>query len=226
MARARRAGRPADAGDQAHRRRRAGDGVRDGRLPAGPPRRGPLERRGHRGPGRAADRRRGHELRRRAGPRLGAGRASAADVDRRGLRPVRRGPDGRGDRATASGVVSLYAPNGRVVGSPVLHGQAAPGSSGWRAGSRESRDRLATPLVLGGDLNVAPTDADVWDADAGAWRHARLRAGARGLPRAPATRPGRRLPVRPRGAAADSRGGTTGRACSTRTSGCGSTTCS
>jgi exodeoxyribonuclease-3 len=58
-------------------------------------------------------------------------------------------------------VVSLYAPNGRVVGSPFYMAKLT-----WY-------DRLARwlsqacdpgqPLVLGGDFNVAPTDADVWD---------------------------------------------------------------
>jgi exodeoxyribonuclease-3 len=58
-------------------------------------------------------------------------------------------------------VTSLYAPNGRVVGSVYYEAKLA-----WF-------DRLARwlgdaaspeqPLVLGGDLNVAPTDADVWD---------------------------------------------------------------
>ena len=58
-------------------------------------------------------------------------------------------------------VVSLYGPNGRVVDSPFYRAKLQ-----WF-------DRLSTwlttasteaPLVLGGDLNVAPTDADVWDA--------------------------------------------------------------
>jgi len=59
-------------------------------------------------------------------------------------------------------VVSLYAPNGRTVGSPFYDAKLA-----WY-------DRLARwlaeaagpeqPLVLGGDFNVAPEDADVWDA--------------------------------------------------------------
>ena len=58
-------------------------------------------------------------------------------------------------------VVCVYAPNGRVVGSPFYEGKLA-----WF-------DRLArwlsetihvdAPAVLGGDLNVAPADADVWD---------------------------------------------------------------
>jgi exodeoxyribonuclease-3 len=58
--------------------------------------------------------------------------------------------------------VSLYAPNGRIVGSP------------WYAGKLRWFDRVARwleetcspdePLVLGGDLNATPTDEDVWDA--------------------------------------------------------------
>ena len=61
-------------------------------------------------------------------------------------------------------VVCLYAPNGRVVGSVFYEAKLA-----WF-------DRLARwlgeavdpsePLVLGGDLNVAPADIDVWDARA------------------------------------------------------------
>ncbi len=61
-------------------------------------------------------------------------------------------------------VVSLYAPNGRVVGSPFYTGKLA-----WFARVRrwldETRD-ADERLVLGGDLNVAPTDDDVWDAAA------------------------------------------------------------
>jgi exodeoxyribonuclease III len=58
--------------------------------------------------------------------------------------------------------VSLYAPNGRVVGSPFYEGKLRwfDRLAGWVT------EALAdpTPLVLGGDLNVAPTDDDVWDA--------------------------------------------------------------
>ena len=60
--------------------------------------------------------------------------------------------------------VCLYAPNGRVVGSPFYEGKLR-----WFARVRrwldDTRDP-SEPLVLGGDLNVAPTDADVWDARA------------------------------------------------------------
>ena len=57
--------------------------------------------------------------------------------------------------------VSLYAPNGRVVGSPFYVGKLAwfDRAARWL---RESRDP-AEPLIIGGDLNVAPTDIDVWD---------------------------------------------------------------
>jgi exodeoxyribonuclease III len=66
-------------------------------------------------------------------------------------------------------VVSLYAPNGRVVDSPFYVGKLA-----WfERLARWVGDELAAgaggthgALVLGGDLNVAPTDRDVWDAKA------------------------------------------------------------
>jgi exodeoxyribonuclease-3 len=58
-------------------------------------------------------------------------------------------------------VVCVYAPNGRVVGSPFYEAKLT-----WYARLQrwlvEAADPAA-PLVLGGDLNVAPTDADVWD---------------------------------------------------------------
>jgi exodeoxyribonuclease-3 len=58
-------------------------------------------------------------------------------------------------------VVSVYAPNGRVVGSPFYVGKLA-----WFGRLRrwldETQDPRA-PLVIGGDFNVAPADLDVWD---------------------------------------------------------------
>jgi exodeoxyribonuclease-3 len=65
--------------------------------------------------------------------------------------------------ATVDGlrVASLYAPNGRVVGSPFYDGKLA-----WFDRLRRwTADELkrADELVIGGDLNVAPTPLDVWN---------------------------------------------------------------
>jgi exodeoxyribonuclease-3 len=63
-------------------------------------------------------------------------------------------------------IASVYAPNGRVVGSPFYAGKLA-----WfeRLG-RWLDDEIAAgrrgSLVLGGDFNVAPADPDVWDPTA------------------------------------------------------------
>ena len=61
-------------------------------------------------------------------------------------------------------VVCVYAPNGRTVGSPFYEAKLI----WYRRLARwlsEAADP-AQPLVLGGDMNVAPEDADVWDARA------------------------------------------------------------
>jgi exodeoxyribonuclease-3 len=57
--------------------------------------------------------------------------------------------------------VSLYAPNGRIVGSPFYAGKLA-----WYERLRRWLNEAASPdeaLVIGGDFNIAPTEADVWD---------------------------------------------------------------
>jgi exodeoxyribonuclease-3 len=58
-------------------------------------------------------------------------------------------------------VVCLYAPNGRVVGSPFYAGKLT-----WfervRRWLDETRSR-SEPLILAGDYNVTPADEDVWD---------------------------------------------------------------
>jgi exodeoxyribonuclease-3 len=58
----------------------------------------------------------------------------------------------------------LYAPNGRVVGSPFYEGKLRwfERVHRWLVESR-APDEL---MVLGGDLNATPTDEDVWDAAA------------------------------------------------------------
>jgi exodeoxyribonuclease-3 len=68
--------------------------------------------------------------------------------------------------ATCGGirVVSVYAPNGRIVDSPFYHAKLA-----WFDRHARWLGEAADPagaLVLGGDFNVAPQDADVWDPKA------------------------------------------------------------
>jgi len=57
-------------------------------------------------------------------------------------------------------IVSLYAPNGREVGSPFFEGKLRwfERLSRWLAETRSADE----PLVLGGDYNVTPADIDVW----------------------------------------------------------------
>jgi exodeoxyribonuclease-3 len=58
-------------------------------------------------------------------------------------------------------VVSIYAPNGRTVDSIYYQAKLAwfRRLQQWLADTR----RPDEPLVVGGDFNVAPGDADVWD---------------------------------------------------------------
>jgi exodeoxyribonuclease-3 len=64
--------------------------------------------------------------------------------------------------ATCGGVrvVSVYVPNGRMVESPFYEAKLL-----WLERLRRwlaANARPDEPLVVGGDFNVAPTDADVW----------------------------------------------------------------
>jgi exodeoxyribonuclease-3 len=57
--------------------------------------------------------------------------------------------------------VCLYAPNGRVVGSPFYEGKLRwfERVDRWLAETRSPTE----PLLLAGDYNVTPADEDVWD---------------------------------------------------------------
>jgi exodeoxyribonuclease-3 len=57
--------------------------------------------------------------------------------------------------------VSLYAPNGRVVGSPFYEGKLLwfERLHRWLVETQSPEE----PLVVGGDLNATPTDDDVWE---------------------------------------------------------------
>jgi exodeoxyribonuclease III len=61
-------------------------------------------------------------------------------------------------------LVAVYAPNGRVVGSPFYQAKLT-----WFERLARWLQEAADPtqaLVLGGDFNVAPDDVDVWDPKA------------------------------------------------------------
>jgi exodeoxyribonuclease-3 len=58
-------------------------------------------------------------------------------------------------------VVSIYAPNGRALDSPFYLAKLAwyERLARWLADAADPKE----PLAIGGDYNVAPADADVWD---------------------------------------------------------------
>jgi exodeoxyribonuclease-3 len=100
------------------------------------------------------------------GPVRNSGAGAPANLDEEDFNPfdearmlsVRVTPKG-GDPIR---MVSLYAPNGRVVDSPFYEGKLR-----WFERARRWLDETQDPkeaLLLGGDLNVAPTDEDVWAA--------------------------------------------------------------
>ena len=69
-------------------------------------------------------------------------------------------PEARAVAATCSGirVHSVYAPNGRVPGSDHYHYKLA-----WLAALREMVRDGPDATIVCGDMNIAPTDADVFD---------------------------------------------------------------
>jgi exodeoxyribonuclease-3 len=61
-------------------------------------------------------------------------------------------------------IVSIYAPNGRVVGSRFYEAKLV-----WFRRLAQWLEKTAgagVPIVIGGDFNVAPEDIDVWDPKA------------------------------------------------------------
>lgn len=102
-----------------------------------------------------------------------ASKVGLADVITNFGLPLAAAPDGDHDdqplrearmiAAVCAGirVVSVYAPNGRTVGS--VHYQAKLGwyiaLERWLSQTRKPSE----PLIVGGDFNVAPSDAEVWD---------------------------------------------------------------
>jgi exodeoxyribonuclease-3 len=123
--------------------------------------------------------------------------------------------------ATIDGIrfVCLYAPNGRVVGSPFYTGKLAwyDRLSRWLAENVKPGDQA----IVGGDMNVAPTPDDVWN-------EAAAHGGTHVSPlerEAFADVLSRGFVDGYRASRAASRGGTIARATSTRTWACASTTC-
>ena len=72
-------------------------------------------------------------------------------------------PEARAVSATCGGirVVSVYVPNGREPGSEHYEYKLA-----WLASLREVVAARSEPTIVLGDMNIAPTDDDVFDPDA------------------------------------------------------------
>ena len=72
-------------------------------------------------------------------------------------------PEARAVSATCDGirVYSVYVPNGRVPGSDHYRYKLA-----WLAALRDQVAAGPHPAIVCGDMNIAPTDADVFDPDA------------------------------------------------------------
>ncbi len=77
--------------------------------------------------------------------------------------PGRSRPEARAVSATCDGirVYSVYVPNGRVPGSDHYHYKLA-----WLAALRDVVGAGPEAAMVCGDMNIAPTDADVFDPDA------------------------------------------------------------
>ena len=181
-----------------------------------------------RGAGTASPSRPGLGVDGRRSPTSATGRsatraAGAASARRRGgLQPVRRGAHGVARCAAGSASSACTRPTAGSWARRSTRASCA-GSSGSRAGSRETRE-TDEPLVLGGDFNVTPRPTDVWERGRPTAAPT-SRAGAGRVRDAARLGPGRPLPLASGRSPAASRGGTTGPACSTRTRACASTSC-
>ena len=218
VARPRPARRPAHAGDQAHGPGSAADAVHGARLRGDPPRRRPLERR--RDPDAARGVGRDHELRRRPRPEQRRRRGRVARGG--GLRPVRRGAHGqrRQRRHPVHFDLRAQRPRRRLA---VLRRQAALVRTARALGRGvASRDR-----ARGGRrrLQRRPDRRRCLGCRPSPRRDPRLAAGACRVRGAARARPRGRLSAHAIRTPGATRGGTTAPACSTRTTGCGSTTC-
>jgi exodeoxyribonuclease-3 len=83
-----------------------------------------------------------------------------ADV-RRGLAGEPEPSEARWVEAVVSGirVVSVYVPNGRAVGTDAFRDKLVF----FEAMARRAREIAGDPAVIGGDMNVCPSDLDVWN---------------------------------------------------------------
>ena len=93
------------------------------------------------------------------GPVRDSSAGSASGVDEEDFNPF---DEARMVSAVCGGIrfVCLYAPNGRVVGSPFYEGKLR-----WFERVRRWLDETrepGEPLVIGGDYNVTPAPEDVW----------------------------------------------------------------
>ena len=97
------------------------------------------------------------------GPVRDSGPGSARDFTEEDFNPF---DEARMLSAVVDGIrfVVIYGPNGRIVGSPFYAGKLTwyERLSRWLAEERTATE----PMIVGGDFNIAPTDADVWDARA------------------------------------------------------------
>ena len=132
-------------------------------------------------------------------------------------------PEARAVSASCGGirVHCVYVPNGRTPDSEHYHYKLA-----WLArAARDGRAPIRSDAMVCGDMNIAPTDIDVFDPDAYVGPDPRHAAGAGSAGRArrrSACATSCAIAGRPSGCSPT---GTTGPGCSTRTSGCGSTWC-